>query len=109
MLKKIKTLCTERGISILQLEKAVGMAHGIHRWDESKPSIDKVKLVADYLGVTVDYLLADEEYDENEMIKQRLFDTPGKRILFSAMDGATENDLLLAAQVIEALKSNRGK
>ena len=109
MLKKIKTLCTERGISILHLEKELGMSHSIHRWDESKPSIDKVKLVADYLGVTVDYLLADEEYDENEMIKQKLFDTPGKRILFSAMDGATENDLLLAAQVIEALKSNRGK
>ena len=109
MLKKIKSLCAEKGISVLQLEKDLGMSHSIHRWDESKPSIDKVKLVADYLGVTVDYLLADEEYDENEMIKQRLFDTPGKRILFSAMDGATENDLLLAAQVIEALKSNRGK
>lgn len=109
MLKKIKTLCAEQGLSILQLEKELGLSHSVHRWDESKPSIDKVKLVADYFGVTVDYLLADESYDENEMIKQKLFDTPGKRILFSAMDGATENDLLLAAQVIEALKSNRSK
>lgn len=110
MLEKIKELCQQRGITLTQLEQECGLSNkALYRWDEQTPSVDRVKRVADRLGVTVDYLLSDEEYDEKEIIRQKLFDTPGKRILFSAMDGATENDLLLAAQVIEALKSNRNK
>ena len=110
MFDKIKELCNKRNISVLQLEREVGLTHGIHRWDTNKPSIDKVKAVADYFGVSVDYLLSDEEdYDETEVLKQKLFDTPGMRVLFSATDGATEDDLMLAARMLEVLKSSRNK
>lgn len=61
MLKNIKNLCASRGISIQKLEKTLGFGNGtIARWDENRPSVDKVKLVADYFGCTVDELLKEE-------------------------------------------------
>jgi len=58
---RIKELCEDRGISIAEVERSVGLGNGvIRRWDEGNPRIDGLKLVADYLGVTVDALLETE-------------------------------------------------
>ena len=58
MVNKIASLCKERGISVLELERRSGLAaRTIYKWDVNKPSVDKVKTVADTLGVTVDSLL----------------------------------------------------
>lgn len=60
LIKNIRRLCTERGISIRQLERSVGLSNGIvASWEVKAPSVLKVKAVADYFGVTVDELLAD--------------------------------------------------
>ncbi len=62
MLENIKSLCSQRKVSLLEVERSCGIAQRtIYRWDESTPSVDKVKLVADYFGVTVDDLLAEPE------------------------------------------------
>lgn len=61
MLKNIKKLCAMHNLSVQKLEKSLGFGNGtISRWDENRPSIDKVKLVADYFGCTVDELLKEE-------------------------------------------------
>lgn len=61
MFEKIKALCAAKGISIQKLERALGFGNGtISRWDINRPSVDKVKLVADYFGCTVDELLREE-------------------------------------------------
>ncbi len=58
--KKIKELCNKRGITIYRLEKELGFSSAcISKWDTSSPSVEKAKKVADYLGVTVDELLAE--------------------------------------------------
>ena len=58
MVEIIKKLCDEKGISIPKMATDCGISSGnIYRWDANKPSIDKVKRVADYLGVTVNDLL----------------------------------------------------
>lgn len=55
---RIKELCTQRGISIYRLEKDLGFSScSICKWKTSSPSVDKVQKVADYFGVTVNYLL----------------------------------------------------
>lgn len=60
LIRNIRRLCTERGISIRQLERSVGLSNGIvASWEVKAPSVLKVKAVADYFGVTVDELLAD--------------------------------------------------
>ncbi len=61
MIENIKRLCSEQGLTIQQLEAKAGIAEcTIGRWGKDgklQPSIDKVKRVADVLGVTVDELL----------------------------------------------------
>lgn len=58
----IQNLCKENGITINQLEKNAVIGRGtIARWDDHLPSIDKVGKVADYFGVSVDYLLGKTE------------------------------------------------
>lgn len=60
-LGKIRTLCRSRGLSITDLEKAVGMSNGaICKWEGKSPGIENVKRVADYFDVTVDELLSDD-------------------------------------------------
>lgn len=55
-------LCKEKGISIAKLERETGLGNAtIRGWATSSPTIDKLKAVADYFGVTVDDLLADND------------------------------------------------
>lgn len=55
---KIHALCKKKKISIHALEKTVKLGGGtIHTWRTSSPSVEKLKRVADYFGVSVDYFL----------------------------------------------------
>lgn len=57
----VKKICSEQGISICALEREVGIGNGtISRWNESNPTVDKLKKVADYFGVSMDYFLKEE-------------------------------------------------
>ena len=57
----IYNLCKKRGISIAKLEKEMGFGNATVRgWANSSPTVEKLKAVADYFGVTVDALLADD-------------------------------------------------
>ena len=58
LFSNIKALCDERRISITDLEEGAEIARGtIYKWKTVEPSVSKVKRVADFLGVSVDYLL----------------------------------------------------
>lgn len=58
MYDKIRELARERGISIPKLEKVCGLSNGaISKWDKSSPSVKNIKPVADYLGVTIEFLI----------------------------------------------------
>jgi transcriptional regulator with XRE-family HTH domain len=49
------------GITISKLEAEMGFGSStIRKWATSAPSVDKLKKVADYFGVTVDELLKEE-------------------------------------------------
>ena len=58
MLEKIEKLCEERGITIFSLERTLGFGRcTISKWRNSSPSVENLKKVADYLGVSIDSLL----------------------------------------------------
>lgn len=58
LISRIQNLCKENGVSIPKLEKMFKWGHGsIYRWETNSPSIDKLVKVADYFGVSIDYLL----------------------------------------------------
>lgn len=55
---RIKDLLDERHQTFAELERKVGIGNGtISRWDISSPKSDTLQQVADYFGVSVDYLL----------------------------------------------------
>lgn len=58
ILKNIQALCREKGISISQLERETGLGNGtVCRWRKGDPTVTRLKLVADYFGVTLEQLL----------------------------------------------------
>lgn len=63
----ISRLCQKEGISIAKLEKQTGLGNAtIRGWFTSSPTVDKLKLVADYFGVTIDDLLTEVPTEEKE-------------------------------------------
>ena len=75
------------GKPISHLEKELDFSNGsISKWERTSPSIDKVKKVADYFGVSTDYLLTGKEPlppdvtpDEMELLKKLRALSPEKR------------------------------
>lgn len=106
-IEKIKQLCEKKGISVNTLESESGIGRGnIGRWEKYTPGVDKVKAVADYFGVTVDYLLTDEkELDEKEEVLERAFnDNPDMRILFKVSEKCSPAEIKTAIRLIQALR-----
>ncbi len=67
ILDNIKRLCRENSISITALEKAVGLGFGtVYKWGKVSPSVDNLKLVADYFCITVDELLSEDTSTNGE-------------------------------------------
>lgn len=65
MVSRIKELCKEHGITIAALQKELGLGNNaINRWDVNSPSVDKVMRVAEYFGVSIDYLMGRTETKE---------------------------------------------
>ena len=64
----ISKLCKKNNISIAKLERETGLGNAtVRNWCISSPTVDKLKLVPDYFGVSVDDLLrnpAGEEISE---------------------------------------------
>lgn len=60
ILENINKLCKDNKISIAKLERETGISNGtIGRWGTSSPTVENVRKVADYFGVTVDALITD--------------------------------------------------
>ena len=58
ILEKILKLAEKNNISISCLEKTLGFGNAtIRGWKESSPSVEKLKKVADYFGVSIEYFL----------------------------------------------------
>lgn len=58
----VLALCKKNGISIARLERETGLGNAtIRGWETSSPTIEKLKLVADYFSVSVDDLLQQNE------------------------------------------------
>ena len=89
----VKRLCKERGIPISRLERDCGFANGyIRKLKEGKLPSDRLAKVANYLNISVDYLLTGEEKDprpyflddEAREIAEELSKNPNLHILFDA-------------------------
>ena len=60
--EKIQEICDSKGTTVSGLEKDLGFSNStIRTWKNSSPSIENLKKVADYFGITVDELISGEK------------------------------------------------
>lgn len=58
LLERVKALCEIKHISVQSLEQATGMSNGtIRKWAVFFPRVDRLASVADYFGVSLDWLM----------------------------------------------------
>lgn len=59
---RVKELAKKQGISIVELEEKLGFGrNSLYSWKKKTPNGDRLSKVADYFGVTTDYLLGRTE------------------------------------------------
>lgn len=62
MLDVIKSLCVSRDISVNKLEQELGFSQGaIGKMRDSMPKADRLKKIADYFGVPMEYFFSTED------------------------------------------------
>ena len=58
VIDRIKDLCSKKNISIALLERKLNFGNGtIRKWDNSPPSVEKFKKVADYFNISMEFLM----------------------------------------------------
>lgn len=88
---RVKTLADNKKMSIAELEERLGFSrNSLYAWKRSKPSIDKLNLVADYFGVTTDYLLGRTDTPELNRKDERDI----QKILDNLLDGLSDQHSL---------------
>lgn len=94
-------------LSINKLEQECGLTRGsMAKWDDHVPSPDKVKKVADYFNVSVEYLLYG---DPSAGIKKDPIQKDGavgsaKQKLLDALDGLSDSQIEKLIGIIEEAK-----
>ena len=118
----VKKLCEERGIAISRFERDCGFSNGyLRNLKRGALPSDKLRQIAEYFGVTVEYLITGEDQPEPAGIiredehyyldpdaraaAQDVYERPGMRVLFSAARGVSEQDLRTVATILERMKA----
>lgn len=69
MVEQIKALCAANNTNIKSLEKELGFGNGtIRRWDERKPSYDRIESVARRFGVPVSDLTGEGQKNKPDPV-----------------------------------------
>lgn len=101
---KVSELCRNAGTSMNALEKTIGLGKGtICRWNDIMPSIDKVEKVADYFGVSIDYLLERSPSDDVTEMLEFLHKNPEMRVLLSSSAKLEKEDLEAVVTIVRRM------
>lgn len=104
---------TKLGLTNADASHGTGIADStISAWKKGKytPKNDKLQLIADFLGVSLDYLLTGKEpayytNPESAAIAQEIFENPDLRILFDASRDIRPEDMKLLVEMAQRLKA----
>lgn len=113
--ERIKQLAYRKGVSIKQLERDLGFAeNSVKKWNVSMPNSASLIKLADYFGVSVDYLLGREaagqdpdrpdSYDEIRAELDALRRNPELRVLLSASADLTQEDIAFVTAMAKRMK-----
>lgn len=96
---RVKKLADKQKITIVELEEKVGFSrNSLYSWKKNNPSSEKLEKVADFFGVSTDYLLGREK-------PQIVEDDKLKVIASHIDDDVTEDDMQEILNFIEFIKS----
>jgi len=107
----------DRNVSLYQIGKDLGINPSLFsNWKAGRysPKQDKLQKLADYFGVSLEYLMTGQEPEyyvnaETAEMAQELFENKDLRLLFDAARDASPEDLQLVHQMLLALKQKEGK
>ena len=114
--ERVKALCKERKIPISKLERDLGYSNGyIGQLRKGTFPDDRLKEIAQYLSVSIDYLmtgedksgLSDKKYyinEETAEMADKIFHNKELRLLFDAARDAQPEDLETVHHMLLALK-----
>lgn len=117
MYEIFEQLLRQKGTTAAEVCRATGISQAaISTWKKrrGKLNAENAAKVAAFFGVSVGYLLGDEEqetndggyyvYGETAQIAQELFENRDLRLLFDAARDARPEDLQIAAEMIKRMK-----
>lgn len=121
MWEVFERLCKAHGVTPYRVSEATGIkTSSLSGWKAGRYNLktEKLKKIADYFGVSIEYLMTGEEPEEKEgyyvnpetaEIAQELFANRDLRLLFDASRNATPEQLkLIRDLVLQMTKDNQG-
>ena len=113
--ERVKTICKDRKIPISKLERDLGYSNGyIGQLRKGTFPNDRLKEIAEYLEVSVDYLMTGKEKeggetyylnDETKAIAQEIFEKKELRMLFDVTRKSTPQRLMAYYNMIKEFES----
>ena len=108
-------LMKKKGVKSADVSRATGISNTtLSAWKrgEYAPKADKLQILADYFGVTLEYMMTgDQETEagyytdpETAKVAQEILDDPHLRALFSAARDSRPEDLETAAALLRRFK-----
>lgn len=116
MYEIFEKLLQAKGVSAYRVAKETGISTAtLTQWKKgtSTPKQDKLQKIADYFGVSIEYLMTGEEKEgenhyyineETRAIAQEIFEDKELRLLFDAARDAEPEDLKTVHTMLLALK-----
>ena len=112
--ERVKTICKDRKIPISKLERDLGYSNGyIGQLRKGTFPNDRLKEIAEYLEVSIDYLMTGKEKEggetyyfneETKKIAQKVFENKSLRMLMDSAQDATPEDIQTVHSMLLALK-----
>ena len=113
--ERVKTICKDRKIPISKLERDLGYSNGyIGQLRKGTFPNDRLKEIAEYLEVSIDYLMTGKEKeggetyylnDETKEIAQEIFENKELRMLFDVTRKSNPQRLMAYYNMIKELES----
>lgn len=107
MYEIFEKLCRERGVTAYRVSEATGIkTSSLSGWKAGKftPKQEKLKKIADYFGVSIEYLMTGEEPDQKDgyyinpeaaEMAQQIYENKDLRLLFDVARDITPEQLKL--------------
>ena len=116
--ERIKSLCKEKGITMKKLEQEIGVSQNLaYRWKSTNPSAENLFKLAEYFGVSTDYILSGEEdgiskeqlHTDPEIIElvNEVARIPEAKVFLSAIKDMPKEDLETITSLVKKMTGNR--